>query len=187
MKPLKIKKGFTLVEMMMVACIFSIIAAAIGASLASGLSLWGRFKGGDAKMEALIGFEKIAKDLRQSLNLPDIGFEGGPSEVSFPLLEGNMIAKITYRFDPEKKTVFRERVYLKDIMSPEAKEELERTEKEFFYPEEFSLEYLSYVLVAKSYTWQKKWTKAEGIFSAVRIKAKFGNEELEKTVLIPVS
>lgn len=187
MRAPEIRKGFTLVEMMVVACIFAIIAAAIGTSFASGLKLWGRFKGGDAQRDALIGFEIMAKDLRQGLNLPVIGFEGKAAEVSFPLLEGDLIAKITYRFDPDKKALFRKRVYLKDILSAEYGEEPEYIEREFLSPEELSLSYLSGDLTTKTYVWEDEWKKAKGIFPAIKIKAKFGNAELEKTVFIPVS
>lgn len=189
MKPLAIKKGFTLIEISVVACIFSIVATAIGMSFISGMKLWGRFNSAGSNMDVLITLEMMAKDLRQSLDMPSVGFQGSSSEVSFPALDGTSILKVTYKFDSKENALLKSSARLKDIvLNPEPDKEKEYTvEKRLLSPEEFSLSYLSYDPEAQSYSWKDAWAKDKGIFPAVRIQAKFKNEEFSKVVFIPVS
>ncbi len=179
------KNGFTLIEILVVACIFSIIATAIGVSFISGIRLWGRVNSAGSNTDVLITLEMMAKDLRQSLDMPSIGFQGSSSEVSFSILDDNSILKVTYKFDSNENTLLRRYVYLKDIILGAEKEKY--IEKRILSSEEFSLSYLCYDPENKSYSWKDEWVKDKGIFPAVRIQTKFKNEEFAKVVFIPVS
>ena len=94
------KKGFTLVETIVTATIFAILAAGVSVSFLSGVKLWQRAKDIDfSKYDAILTFEKITRELRQSSDISSIGFEGDANQVSFPTLIGDTIFKVTYRFD----------------------------------------------------------------------------------------
>ena len=183
------KRGFTLIEILVVACIFSIIATAIGISFTSGMRLWGHVNSTGQNTDVLITLEMMAKDLRRSVDMPIIGFQGSSSEVSFPTLDGNSIIKVTYKFDSKKNMLLKRYAHLKDIvLNPEPDKEKEYTvEKRILSLEELSLSYLYYDPENKNYSWKDTWTKDKGIFPAVRIQTKFKNEEFTKVVFIPVS
>lgn len=181
MKETRRVRAFTLIETMVVATIFSFVAAAIAMSFISGIRLWDRAKNSDfAKYQFLLELENAAKELRQAINEPAIQFEGTAEEVAFPLLARGKVAKVVYKFEPSAKTLIRKEMDIKDVL--EEKEQEAWAEKQYAGWEDFSLSYLSEE--AGSLNWEDSWDKEKGAFPAVRIRAKFGNEEFTRVVFI---
>ncbi len=180
------QEGFTLVETLVVATIFSIIGLGITTSFVSGIKLWDRAKNIDfAKCEFLLDMEKISRDFRQIVDIPVIGFEGDSVKVSFPALIGDSIVKITYKFDPERKTLLYKEVGLKDIISGE--EEENYTEEKMLSLKELSLSYFCWDREKEIYDWKDSWVKDKGIFSAIKLEGKFKGEAFTKIIFIPIS
>jgi hypothetical protein len=171
---------------MVTATIFCIVALGIASSFISGVKLWGRAKARSFYYNnVILNMEMIFKELRQSVDLPQIGFEGNVHEISFPVVSDNIIFKVTYKFDSEKKILLRRLVALKDIISGKEKENF--TEKIFLNLDDFSLDYFYFDKENNKYVWKDEWTKDKGIFTAVRLKTKFKDEDFIKTIFITIS
>ena len=193
----KSKKGFTLVEILVVATIFSFIGLAIATSFLSGIKIWDRARNTDfLKYNNLLTLEMITKELRETIDYPLIGFEVKAGELSFPTLISDSVVKVTYSFDSEKKTLLRKQLDLKDIISNKEQENIK--EKIVFNPlEEFSLSYFYHYfdtdLNREVYAWKEvkteldAWTKEKGIPLAIKLQGKVKNDSFSKTVFIPIS
>ncbi len=178
-------KAFTLIETVMVATIFSIIAMGLGSCFLAGMKIWQRVKNINlAQYDTVLSLEKISRELRQSQDLTTIGFTGKANEVIFPILTGNSILKVTYRFNPEEKSLIRGQVDLKYIL--EGKEEEKYSEKKFASLDEFSLSYLKFDSEKEEYVWVQDWAKELGIFAAIKLQGKLKGEEYNKTIFIPI-
>jgi prepilin-type N-terminal cleavage/methylation domain-containing protein len=178
------KKGFTLVEALLVAAIFSIIAVGIAATLFSGIRLWGWFNSIDSEYaDTIFAFERISQELRQSLNNSDIGFQGSASEFFFPVLDGGSVTKVIYLFDANEKMLLRKSISLQDVILGKD----DYNERNILFLDEFYLDYLAPDIEKNSYAWKDTWEKKEGVFPAVRIKAKLKDEEITKRIFIPIA
>ncbi len=189
----KNRRGFSLVEVVMVAVIFSIIGIGIAGSFISGVKLWRRAQEmSGIYSELILTLEKVSRDVRQSVNVAVIGFEATTqesmgnkaSEFSFPALVRDSVIRITYRFDPLEKKLFRGEVLLKDILSGSQKDRY--SEKEVMKVDELKIDYYSYNTTTKTGGWQESWKKEDGIFRLVRLSGKYNGEEFTKIILVPI-
>jgi len=184
----KNRLGFTLVEIIVAVTIFSIIAAAIGSSFVSGLKIWDRARNTDlTRIDFLLTFEKVTRDIRQSVNVPLIGFVGTTTQFSFPVLSDNSIVKVTYRFEPSEKKLICRRSLLKDVSDKCVETGAE--EKDMLVLDELAFDYFYYDSDKKIFKWSEQdgWIKEQGIPVAVRLRGKFKNAEFTKTTFIPIS
>jgi prepilin-type N-terminal cleavage/methylation domain-containing protein len=178
-------KGFTLVETLVVAVIFSFVLAGIGLSFMSGMRIWQRCRNVSfPQANLLLTLEQLCSELRQSVDVAQIGFEGDFYKFSFPALKGSSVVKITYVFDRNRKVLLKEYVSLQDII--DKKEEEKVSERQLASLDDFSVAYLLYDKEAKTYSWENSWVKDNGVFAAVRLKAKLKDEEFTKTVFLPI-
>jgi len=193
----KSDKGFTLIETLVVATIFSFIGLAIATSFMTGIKIWDRARNTDfVKYNNLLTLEMITKELRQALDYPLIGFEVKAGELSFPTLINDSVVKVTYAFDSEKKILLRKQIEIKDIIS---NKEQENTKERIVLNslEEFSLSYFYHYfdldLNREVYAWKEvkteldDWIKEKGIPLAIKLQGKVKNELFSKTVFIPIS
>lgn len=179
-------RAFTLVEVILAITIFSFIAVGISTSFFSGIKLWGRAISTDSwRNDILLGFESVSAALRQSVNIPTIGYSGDAKSISFPIVSGNNIVRASYYFDAQKKALIRRETKLKDILeekidsSPEGISVLSL--------DEFSIQYLYRDPLSNISEWRAEWKKEDGIFAAVKFTSKTHNEEFNKTVFIPIA
>jgi len=180
------ERGFTLVETVVVATIFAILSAGIAGSFFSGMKLWKRAKDIDfSEYDAILTFEKISRELRQSVEHPSIVFEGEASQISFPTLIGNTIFKITYSFDRQQDALIRGQITQEDIILEE--EEEGYTERKVLALDSLVLSYLFFDPQIKKYDWKDEWGKEEGVFSAIKFNTQINGEEFNKTIFIPIS
>lgn len=191
------KKGFTLVETLVVATIFSFVGLAIATSFISGIKIWDRARNTDfLKYNNLLALEMITKELRQAMDYPLIGFEVKAEEFSFPTLINDSVVKVTYAFNSGKKALLRKQAEIKDIISN--KEQEDTKEKIAFNSlEEFSLSYFYHYfdldLNREVYAWKEvkteldAWIKGKGVPLAIKLQGKVKNELFSKTIFIPVS
>ena len=193
----KSKKGFTLIEILVVATIFSFIGLAIASTFMSGMRIWDRARNNDIyQYNKLLAFEGLAKELRQSLDYPAIGFEVKVKEFTFPTFLGDSIIKVTYAFDADKKNLLRRQIDLKDTG---ANIDKENTQEKIVLSslDELTLSYFYHYFDKDQnreiYAWkevksdQDAWPKEKGIFMAIKLQGKIRNEAFTKTVIIPIS
>lgn len=188
------KRGFTLVEVLMVAVIFSIIGIGIAASFVSGIKIWRRSQDmARAYSDLILTLEKISRELRQSIDLPNIGYEATVEDLgdakaqqfSFPALIGDSVTKITYRFDPQEKRLLRGELLLADIIAGKEKEKY--AERAMLDLEELQINYFYFDKETKNSVWQDFWKKEDGVFQLIKLNGKYNGEEFTKIILIPAS
>jgi len=180
------KKGFTMVETLVVATLFSIVGLGIATSFISGMKLWNEAKNmGFSKYMFLLDMETVSRDLRQSIDLPTIGFEGSSQKVSFPALSGDSIVRVTYELVPDENALLRTEVNLEDIIA--GKEQEKFAEDKIASWGDLSLTYFWFDEEEQAYVWVDNWEKEQGIFSAIKIETSFENEQITKSIFIPIS
>lgn len=178
--------GFTFVEILLIITIFSIVGAGIAGTFYSGVKLWLRAKNADVySNELLLNLEGISRDLRQSVYISKVGYEGKAAELSFLTFVGDTAMKVTYKFDVMQKAFVCRRMQLEDALSEELQGNY--TERRVASLDAFSLSYFYFDKEKEGYAWKDSWERSEGIPAAVRINAKLKDEEYVKTVLIPIS
>ncbi|MFA5116005.1 MAG: type II secretion system protein [Candidatus Omnitrophota bacterium] len=178
-------RGFTLVETLVVAVVFSFVLAGIGFSFMSGMRIWSRSRNiSFPKNNLLLVLEEICSELRQSADITQVGFEGDFYKFSFPVLKGDSAVRMTYEFNRDEKVLLKKSVSLADIL--DKKEEEGLAEKKMASLDDFSVSYLLYDAQEKTYSWENSWDEDSGVFAAIRLKAKLNDEEFTKTVFLPV-
>lgn len=103
------KRGFTLVELLIAVSIFALIVTTIYSTFNTGIKAWRRVtEDGILSKDARLSLEKMGKDLRNALRFSGLQFVGESTLVSIPGListskEGNPLApqigRITYFLD----------------------------------------------------------------------------------------
>jgi len=177
-------KGVTLVEILIVATIFSIVGVSIASSFFCGMKLWKRAQYTDfMHTDTLLTLEIIARELQQSVNISSIEFEGDSQKVSFPMLVGNSIVRITYEFNASSNVLVRRQVSLDDIIAK--KEDVSYTEKEILTAENIYLEYLYFDSEKEEFVWKDVWQKDMGKIVAIKLEIKVKENEYTKTVFTP--
>ena len=180
------RKAFTLVEVILAITIFSFIAVGISTSFFSGIKLWGRAVSTDHwRNDLLLSFESMAAELRQSVNIPSIGYIGDVKSISFLTVSGDNIVRESYSFDAQNKSLMRGETKLKDITEEDKGGHLPY--RPVLSLDEFSIQYLYRDNTNNISEWRSEWKKADGIFAAVRFTSKTHDEEFIKTVFIPIA
>ncbi len=85
-KFLKRKKGFTLVEILIVVSLIGIINFALYRSLINGVGVWQRAEATVIEEDIAIFFDSIAQDLRNTVLFSKIRFEGTEFSISIPTI-----------------------------------------------------------------------------------------------------
>lgn len=183
----KKNKAFTLIEILLAMTIFAFIGIGIATTFFSGIKLWQRATSGADlwRNDMILSLEAVSKDLRQSLDIPAIGFEGNSKTFSFPVVSGDNIVMTSYSFDAGAKVLARSQAMYKDIL--EEKINVSTSVKDIVSLDEFSAQYLKADKDAKTLEWKDEWKKEDGIFAAVRFKYKAHNEEFQKTIFVPIA
>jgi prepilin-type N-terminal cleavage/methylation domain-containing protein len=123
MKMVSSKKGFTLIELVLVMVILGIVGLAIYGTFANGLNIWKRITQQTQTEDINLFFEKITFDLRNSFKLAGVKFRGGRTEIRFPHRTKyvddekikDSIGQVTYSFNSRKKTIDKSEASYSDI------------------------------------------------------------------------
>lgn len=185
--PLRAQAGFTLIEILVVITIFTIVGAGIAETFSSGMKIWARAqKAGESSIDVFVAIETIGRDLRQSVNIRSVGFEGREDEISFLTFRDDSAVKVIYKFNPAQKELVRRQIDLKDAFSDDLQGKYKYAEKKVATLDDFSFSYFNFDKEKEEYVWSDEWAKEQGIFEAVKLKARFGDEKDVKTVFIPI-
>lgn len=185
----RLRAGFTLVELMVVATLFSLIAFAMASSFVSGMRLWDRAQQRDAaQTDALLALEVMARELRQSVNVPLVTFQGTAHQVSFPALVQGELVNIAYEYDGSEKRLRRRHVSFKELV--EEKIEEVAYEKTLFSSADEVL--IAFGTSPKDtdvtgYEWVDEWEEDRGVPQAVRVTITIKDETLTKIIFIPIA
>ena len=93
------KKGFTLLELLIAILIFAVIVSAVYSTLYSGIKVWNE---GDAQTRfpesSQMALNRMTKDIRNATKFSEIKFEGEKHSISMPVIKGS-ICKVSYYLD----------------------------------------------------------------------------------------
>jgi prepilin-type N-terminal cleavage/methylation domain-containing protein len=187
------KKGFTLIEMLLVTTMVAVISLAVYATFNSGIKIWQRVNKQIAEEDINIFFDKFASDLRNTFKFSGINFSGKEDEVEFativnsPRLHIQTVGMSLYSYDSRAKALKREQMDFSQLCNHEA------NPAQVLLKEVTALKFSYYFFDkdAKQYIWGKEWDR-DGLPLAVRIELSVGPDEKEKakkfvrTINIPV-
>ena len=193
------KKGFTLVELLVVTSILGMIILAISSTFAGGLNVYKRVQNySGAQTDALVSLEKIEKDLRNLFSFSGIGFTGNAEKVAFPGLikefdsaenQNITLGRISYYFDKKAGALIKEEQNYHQAISEETPGK--NNIRVLAYIQSLNFNYYSINPDTKEYSWKGSWAKEEGVPLGVRIEVVFKNGKrdvkLVRPVLIPIS
>lgn len=180
------KKGFTLIEIIIVTSIFAVVGLGVFSTFVSGMKMWNKARTMNMTQgDVFIAMERMAEDLRQSADIPEIGFEGEDNWVSFPVRIGGDVSKVVYLFDPSGKGVFRRQIPLTDISEEDSHGSYEQ--RRALSADKFVLEYFAFDQNRSAYFWDYVWEKSEEPFSAIRLLIEKNEKVFTKTVFIPMA
>lgn len=204
MRKISLRKGFTLVELLLVTVLLSVIGAAVYAAFSSGVNLWQRINAEMRVEDINLFFDKVARDLRSTFYFTAIRLQGTASRISFPAVvslrteEGvkQQPGQISYQFNTQYRRLERKEADYSQVYR--GKGGLEHALLDDI--QSFHVQYYYYEPEQEEYLWTQAWPIQEGTFGqeteptlplAVRmtIGIKDGNtkRQFTKTVLIPAA
>jgi len=186
-------RGFTLIELLIAASIAAILGLAILATFSAGFKTYNKLRNGNlAQADVLLSFEKIEKDLKNTIRFSSIKFTGDKSSISFAgfINHSSSIGRISYFFDTKTggSLIKTEQPYSYSLLNNSS----DGADSKVVAPmKDLSFSYYSFNPATKQYSWNDSFDNVGGVPMQVRIKAVFqeGNEdfEREKTILIPIA
>lgn len=192
---LTLRKGFTLLELLITASLIALMGLAIYATFARGLAVWERGNKADiAEEELRFGLEKMAKELRSSFNFSGIEFKGSEDEISFPTYVNTAhiagtpsweVGEVSYSYDSKKKSFFRKEASYIDLFQDEL------PEREEIIPQikDLEISYYFFDAIGRTYKWKDSWADKEsfplGVRVALTIESGEDEKEFVKTVYLP--
>ncbi len=182
---LKTKKGFALVEVLLVASLLSLVLVTIFASYTSGFRLWQAItKLGLAKDQNLsVGMEKIKNELPGFLrDFPDIEFEGSKKKISFPVIQNGEILEITYEFKKSKHSLLRKEVMFSDSLGKSLKETVSRV----LHADDVNFSFFVLSDTKQSGSWITNFSAEDaGPPEAVKLDLRIDGEKITKIIFMP--
>jgi prepilin-type N-terminal cleavage/methylation domain-containing protein len=175
-------RGFTLIEVILSLTILAVVATAAASCLMAGMKLWNRAtRQSGGRIQTVLELERIAQELKLFSRNSTIPFEGAEAQMSFPTVDADGIAKVSYRFDRASSTLFRSRTPLTLL------------DKQGGVPElrvgSFKSLSFSYLKIGKdqdkTMQFTQEWAPEDGPFTAVRFEGETNGEHFAKTAILP--
>ena len=191
------KKGFTIIELIITTTLMAVVGAAITAVFMRGLQVWERARmSNQLELDAKFSLEKMAKELRNTYAFQGIPFSGKESEVSFPSYVQRVdaeksvpreIGTISYFMNSSEKALMRlQKPYdelFQHFQEPQAKVALSPIEG-------FKVQYYHFNMTLKLYEWKDSWEEPGhaplGIRFVLTIRKGKEDKSFIKMVILPV-
>ena len=185
------KKGFTLLELLVVSAVLAVVALAIYATFNSGIKIWQQMNVQAAEEDLNIFFIKFSSDLKNSFSFNGLNFLGREDSLEFPTLVYSprlgkkTVGQIIYSYNYTKEELQREARDYSQIYNDE-KGQLTLSLNNIG---RLKFHYYVYDEDTKEYFWQDEWFN-EGLPVAVRMELELNDggqtKMFRKTVAIPV-
>ena len=179
-------KGFTLIEVFLAAALMGIILLTIFSAYASGIRIWRSVKelGLAENSKVFIAMEKIERELKGYMrDFKEIGLEGDKEELSFPIVSGREILKVTYQFDKNRKLFLKKTAKFSESL----KESILEKKDVLFGAKNVRFEYFFYDPANETGNyWISDFAEEDdGVPQAVRFTITVNDKEFSKYVFIP--
>ncbi|MFA5336533.1 MAG: hypothetical protein WC324_06410 [Candidatus Omnitrophota bacterium] len=188
---IKRNSGFTAVELLVAACIFSMMAFAVYSVLSVGLGAYKRIKNfAGSQTDALLALEKVERDISSTFSISGIEFTGGASSVSFPdtAAASGPVVRVTYCLDADTGNLIRKEQSYAGAISRSESEGI--TSVDLSPLQELKFTYCYYDEGKETCEWKEEWSGLEPPI-AVKVEAAFDSGgktvRVKRIVLIPVS
>ena len=154
------KKGFTLIELVIVISMTALVSMAVYALFNNGVKVWKVVNQQSPQEDVGIAFDKLSRDLTNSTKFSGISFQGSETSIGFPALVicpslGGIrgIAEVNYSYDPESGKLIRRQKDFSQIFSREDGQSAE------IIKNIRSLRFYYYYLDSENneYSWRKDW------------------------------
>lgn len=180
------KRGFTLIEALVVVALFAVIGVSLFSSFYMGLKIWKRASSPRRNYyKALIGLERLSADLRRSTSYPGIGFFGNRTTCSFANIVSDKILNVTYEFDEASGVLARSHMSRKQMLDFE---EPPKPQAVIARLKNFSFGFYGFNVTSGNFTFLDSWnsTAGSGLPKFVKVTVTLEDErELEKYITIP--
>lgn len=164
-------KGFTLIELMLVAALLAILGLAVAATFAGGLKIFNRMENYTAvKADILLSLERMERDMRSTFPVKGIGFIGEAKRMTFPAILRTFSAKGLAEESLGSVSYYRDDARGAGVLSREEKAYVQAVNKEGYRHgemtelapiEDIHFQYFSYDAEAETYSWVDRWDKSE--------------------------
>ena len=196
MYPPRLNRGFTLVELLVVAAILAVVTAVLGACISAGVRVLASaraFNTGGA--DASLALDLIEKDLMNTYVFYAVPFVGEPQAARFPTLvpprgadgrpgEGDAVGTVSYAFDRTSGTLRRSRWQFPPAAAPT------EVREEAIVSDLRSVDW-SYAGASSGpeASWKRQWDNPTNLPVRVRVELTFGDAESvvhARSVVLPV-
>lgn len=178
------QKGFTLLELLVVATMVSVMGAVIFSVFARGLDLRKRADGARIhEKDAWVAADAFAREFRDAYAFPGLPFQGKPTGAAFPtLIRRTSSAElemgfVEYVYDPAARSILRrQRDYyslFKDKNDPNTVPD-EPARAVLTDVESFTVRYFSFNKSAMKLEWADTWDAKEGFPLGIRTEITLG-------------
>ncbi len=191
------KKGFTLIEMVITLSIMAMIATAVFSTLAGGINVYKRVKDyGGQQRDALLSLEKFGKELSNIFVISGINFTGDSKNAAFPgfvsVSSGNPsgIGRVSYYFDDKTGDFLRvEQGYAETMVKSEKPQPI--APRKIASLKSLTFSYYYFDQDAKIYVWKNSWDTVGTIPIGVKIETEFDTGaktiKVNRIVFIPIA
>lgn len=205
---MNLKRGFTLIELIVSITIFALAGTAVLAVLTNGITAWRRGNKDRTYLRKIrLVTESMARDLRNTFKFSGIAFEGEEDSVIFPVLissepdsnpgedetgheTGHEVGRVVYFYDKKRKVMCKEEKTFSEVYQQEGEVGKGKVLFEHLRKLEFSYCYLDNA--TGDYKWKDDWKKEEqdsipvGVKTKMIFEKKIGLEDFERTIFIPI-
>jgi len=187
----RLRRGFTLIEMLIVTVILSVISLAIYSSFASGMRIWKRLSAPSESEDQVVFFDRLGHDLRNAVKISGTALSGSEDQVEFLLLADSKamgirtVSRAGYAYEADSGSIKR---WLQDYSAMfTGLEPGKRIVLSGVSQAKFS--YYFFKQDEKSYAWIDRWSNVN-LPLAVRVELEFdrshGGGNVSRTFSIPV-
>ncbi|MFH1640549.1 MAG: type II secretion system protein [Candidatus Omnitrophota bacterium] len=187
-----LKRGFTLIEILIVTVILSIVSLAIFATFNNGIKIWERASRLLPEEDLVIFLDRFNSDVKNSLRFTGLQLAGTEHTLTLVTLvstarfEGMTPGEVIYRYSQNSKVISREELDLSHIYT----EEKGVATRSINNIKSFSFQYYHFDKERKLYLWQNEWTQKE-LPLAISMEMEFDDgsqiRTFTKTVSIPIA
>ena len=190
------RRGFTLLELIVVTSILGVVVGAVAACIASGIRVWERAQTmGVLEARCLVGMEILERDLRNAFLFYDIRFRGEAGSLSFPglahagdwMAEGaqeveseTVIGRISYALDDSRSVLLR-------TVSPYSAEDDGQRRTEAVVSGIVDLSFKYFEDGERVSDWRSRTNMPDRVDISLRVGAGTDRLDLERVVLLQVT
>ena len=198
------KKGFTILEMLLALTIFSIVMISTTSIFSLGIQIWKRTQGRYAiEQKAELAIERMAKDIRCMMNAQNRSLQGEGADHSLKIpslihaldqkgIDTTQPGRIIYELAYSSKEICRAEESVSDVyrnLEPACLPIAQHIKS-------LKFRYWVYSGIGNSFTWYDRWEAKDGNPQAIEIRLELEDKlpgenaayrtEYKKTVLVPI-